>query len=192
MKTAVDRIRAAARIAAAFCGRCVACDRPARRHARVCVYCGEAVAYPAASRALRVAVPTLAAGACAALLVLRAPALGGAWLGARVAGCPWTCALLALALGLLLLPPRAAGVAPADRRDGRRRALSAAAGGLALVIAAAACLLAAAGPQPWTRAETFLAALAFPALGAAPLVLGLSWSSLAAGLCIGAALTCGG
>ncbi len=165
--------------AAAIC-RC--CERPAPPLALSCPYCSEELPQRRWRLWLGVLVPAVAA--CGAILLLLCRG------GLSMPG-PFTLPgglLVAGGTGLALLPPDWLGVAGATRRIRLWQLLPRYAGGLALTLATTLTLCAIRAPTPWTPATTALATITGLAILPAPVLLGLSWHPLAAGLLLAAGI----
>ncbi|MEI8243832.1 MAG: hypothetical protein WCI17_11235 [bacterium] len=159
---------------------CAACERPAPPLALTCVYCGEHL--PQRRRRLRqragiVAAALISTAAFAAVHGCH-PLPGRLTLGGA--------ALVALGLGLTLLPPPLRGVADASRRGRLWQVTVRYGGGMALALLAALTMLAAGAPKQWSMTDAALAATTALALLTAPFALGLPWHKLLAGLLLAA------
>jgi hypothetical protein len=95
--------------------------------------------------------------------------------------------LLALGVGLLLLPDRLTGVAPATPLAALWQVVRTVGGTWLLALGTAAYVLALRCGTAWSPAGVALAVLMAPALSALPLLTALPWRGLAAGLLIAAA-----
>ena len=162
---------------------CSACDRPLAPHVGVCDYCGEPVFLPVRLRILRIALPTLAIG-CAVAWTL--PRLLAHPIHPRLLSQLTRpgAALIALGLGLALLPHTLRGVADLSRNERLRLVTPRFLGGVFLLFLAFANTLAACAPLPWSAADiAWLISNAF-SLASLPLFFGWSSRSLAAGILI--------
>lgn len=155
---------------------CVVCERPAQPHALVCDYCGEDL--PQRRRLLC----QRAGMAAAALFTPAAFAAMHGW--PRIPGkltLPGGL-LLALGIGLALLPPKLRGVAGATRRERLGQVVPRYFGGLALALLTAIATLAAGTSNPWSMTDIVVAMATTLILFIAPLALGLPWHKFVAGL----------
>ena len=149
-------------------GVCVACGRFAGRAARICPFCGEAVAADPRRTAARLAALLAAGAALGSAAVLADPAAQAARVR-HAAETPAGAVLLAMGLVLCLLP-RIGTHGPEGDPVPARRAARAKLAGQSLLGLAAACvgaLLPAAAEEPAASACAALAALcvgAIPAL----------------------------
>ena len=161
---------------------CVVCERPAQPYALVCDYCGENLPERGRRLALRASLVAAALCATAAFAAVRGwPQMPGhlSLPGAMLA---------ALGTGLALLPPKLRGVAGATRRERLAGLAPRYFGGLALVLLSMYAVFAAAAPSSWALADGVLAFTVTLTLAAVPLVLGLPWHKLPAGLLLAAGL----
>ena len=164
------------------CRICIVCERPFRSFALVCDYCGEDLPQRRGRLFLRCGITGVALLSTAAFATVR----GWPVLPAKLT-LPGAL-LVALGVGLALLPPRLCGLAAATRRERLRQASRCYFSGLALTILTALAMLAACTPNPWSLAHAILAMTAILALFAAPLALQIHWHKLAAGFLLAAGL----
>lgn len=163
-------------------GACLVCERPARPFALACDYCGEDLPQRRGRLFLRVAMAGAALFCTCAFAAIRArvPFPATITLPGGV--------LVALGVGLALLPPSMRGVAGAMRRERWRQVSGRYFGGLALTVLTAMVTLAAGTPRPWSLPHIILAMAACLTLVAAPLALQLPWHKLVAGFLLAAGL----
>ncbi|MFZ4394970.1 MAG: hypothetical protein ACOYOU_05010 [Kiritimatiellia bacterium] len=161
---------------------CIVCERPARLNALVCDYCGEDLPQHRSRLLRRMAAAAAAVCCTVAFAVVR----GGVWAPANLT-LP-AAMLVALGVGLALLPPRLRGVARTTRMERLRQVSWRYFSSLALAVLTAWATLVAGSPNPWSRLHAILAAAAFLALLVAPRALQIPWHKLAAGGLLAAGL----
>ena len=161
---------------------CAVCERPAQPHDLVCVYCGEDLPQRRRQLCQRAGIAGAALFSTAAFAAVHGwPPLPGKL---PLPGA----ALLALGVGLALLPPRIRGVADSTRHERLRQVMPRYFGGVALAVLAAIVMLAACAPRRWAILDAMLATITTLTLLAAPPSLGLPWHKLAAGALFAAGL----
>ncbi len=162
---------------------CIVCKRPAPPQALVCAYCSEDLPQRRRLLCQRAGIAGAALLATAAFTAVH----GGIAFPAKLTLPGAT--LVALGTGLALLPPKLRGVAGAMPRERLGQVAPRYCGGIVLALLTALLVVLTAGaPQPWTIAETTLAAAATLALLAAPAALDLPWHKLMAGILLAAGL----
>ena len=157
---------------------CIVCSRPAPSHALTCAYCGEDLPHRRHQLLIYAAITSMALAATLAFAVGRS--CSTSMIPTKLS-LPASM-LVALGIGLALLPPKLRGVAGATRRERLGQMAPRYFGALALTLLVAMATLAAGTSKPWSMTDTVLAMATMITLFTSPLTLGLPWLPLAAGL----------
>lgn len=162
---------------------CVACGRPAATGQNICPYCDEAVYETRKRRIAR----------CFCFILLTAGTPLFAWLRGCQISLLWPTPLtildgilMALGIGLLLIPNHQTGIAPAARIDRLWQVWRPLGGTLLLAITTALFILAAWQGTRWTPVGIVLAATIPAALVSLPSLAQLPWRGVASGILLGA------
>jgi len=166
---------------------CLCCERPVASHVTRCVYCGESMPRPLAARILRPLALMIFCAGTMELVFLRLSNQSWAACMDRVKT-PTNAALLAVGVGLALLPPSWRGVATWSWRDRIGFLFLRIPGTTLLALFTGLAVMAVGTPHPWSLFQRALAAAAFLALAGLPNLFGARWNMFVAGLLLGTAM----